>query len=539
MSRFASVFLLIAGCSMFAEALRHDPRKTLNALRNAPFFGSGPSSGCTSHPVPVPLTAAALSQLQPALAKADAAVNAAFTKSGVPGIAVGIVYNQTLLWSKGYGVTNLVNQSAPTPDSNTLYRIGSLSKIFADLATLQLRDRGMIELDDPIAKYVDFSMQNPWPLEKGITFRQLGSHMAGIPRSSPCNAIIGMCNFTTDDMFARFAAEAYIQPPNIQPSYSNAGFALLGHTLEAVVGEPYADYVVANVLKPLGMTSSGFDYTPDVVARMATGYINSLPNAPAPLYDLGWEAPAGQMYSSVTDLAKLASFMFSVDVTPYDTLDQATPAGPDVVNRTSLREGMLPTWVNDQGNAGFGLPWEMYNGGNFWLLTKGGDVLGYTASFVTVPAAKLAFIALSGSDAVDPIQFTTTALNAFMPAFEAVLTELQPAPALPSYVSELVAVYKGNVDPFTPIANVTLNSQTGVLHLELTLIAPFGLFPYLNADLSYDPVRQVFMTDAPADTCQSNQEGGSIQYVNFVRNSDGVWTVSVPGLLWVTMTQSP
>ena len=117
------------------------------------------------------------------------------------------------------------------PDSNTGFRIGSISKVFTSLQTLILRDQGHIKsLDDDITEYFpEFKIQNPFQTKRGITFAQLMSHMSGLPRNAPCLGIFETgCNISDATMNEHIASLQLMYPPGTQPSYSNLGFGLLG-----------------------------------------------------------------------------------------------------------------------------------------------------------------------------------------------------------------------------------------------------------------------------------------------------------------------
>lgn len=96
-----------------------------------------------------------------------------------PGVAVGVVYDQQLVWSKGFGYANVTNKKPVT--GNSIFRLASISKIFTTVALLSLRDQGALHLDDPITKYVpQIRFKNPFPTKKDITFRQLATHLSGL-----------------------------------------------------------------------------------------------------------------------------------------------------------------------------------------------------------------------------------------------------------------------------------------------------------------------------------------------------------------------
>ena len=100
-----------------------------------------------------------------------------------PGLSIGIVHDQELIWSKGYGWADRDRKIPATPA--TLYRIASISKLFTSTAVMQLRDAGRLQLDDPVAKHLAwFRIRNAHPQGPTITLRHLLSHISGLPREA-------------------------------------------------------------------------------------------------------------------------------------------------------------------------------------------------------------------------------------------------------------------------------------------------------------------------------------------------------------------
>ena len=100
-----------------------------------------------------------------------------------PGLSIAVVYDQEIVWAEGYGYSDLEENVPATP--STVYRIGSITKLFTSTAVLQLRDQGKLRLDDPVSLYLPwFSVRNPFPDAPEITIRQLLTHTAGLSREA-------------------------------------------------------------------------------------------------------------------------------------------------------------------------------------------------------------------------------------------------------------------------------------------------------------------------------------------------------------------
>ena len=140
---------------------------------------------------------------------------------------------------------------------------------------LMLKDGGLLHsLDDNITTYLpEFKMKNPFQTHRGITFRQLSSHMAGLPRNAPCQGIfVTGCKLSYEKIYENLAKMELMYPPGEQPAYSNLGFGLLGRVLEKIRGPTWEEQLKKMILDPLGMTNSGNSFTPESIKELAVGY---------------------------------------------------------------------------------------------------------------------------------------------------------------------------------------------------------------------------------------------------------------------------
>ena len=141
--------------------------------------------------------------------------------------------------------------------------------------SLMLRDSGKLgSLDAEITDYLpQFSIQNPFQTKRGITFRQLSSHMSGLSRNPPCPGLFETgCNLSYSQLYDNLSKMRLMFPPGMQPEYSNLGFGLLGRVLEKIQGPTWEDQVAEMVFKPLNMTNSGNSYTTESIKNLAVGY---------------------------------------------------------------------------------------------------------------------------------------------------------------------------------------------------------------------------------------------------------------------------
>jgi len=185
----------------------------------------------------------------------------------LPGLSLAVVQNGRIVKAEGYGVASLELRAAATAE--TVYEIGSISKQFAADAVLLLAEERKLQLDDPIAKYVDGTP----PEWAAITIRRILTHTAGLADFDTGN--IGFSyrrEYTAAEFVALMAAQPLKFPPGEQWTYTNA-FPLLGMVVERVAGVPYTTFVENRIFKPLGLTSARFKIAGDVVPNRADGYL--------------------------------------------------------------------------------------------------------------------------------------------------------------------------------------------------------------------------------------------------------------------------
>ncbi len=230
-----------------------------------------------------------------------------------------------------FGVRELAGKSAV--DADTVFRIASMTKSFTALGILKLRDEGKLSLDDPAERYIPELARLVYPTRDSpkITIRHLLSHSEGFPEDNPWG---DQQLAVTEAEFTRMLAGGipFSNAPGVAYEYSNYGFAILGRIVARVSGMTYADYVAANILRPLGMTATTLEAAAVPAARLAKGYRweDAQWKEEPPLPDGAFGAMGG-MLTSTRDLARYVGFLMSA-WPPRDEDDR----GP--VKRSSLRE---------------------------------------------------------------------------------------------------------------------------------------------------------------------------------------------------------
>lgn len=326
--------------------------------------------------------------------------------NGVPGVVVGVVSRDGLVWAQGYGTTNLAGGVTPTP--STRFRIGSVSKVFTATAILQLRDAGKLRLDDPAVKHLPwFKVPNPFPTAPPITVEHLLTHTSGLSREAPFDAWTTHQFPTREELRVSMPRVTVISPPGKTYRYSNLGVALLGEIVAAASGETWAGYVRAHITAPLGMTSTTGAPTPAEIAslprqhrrKQADGSRGTLD-----YYETGAIAPAAAIVSTLEDLARFAAFQLTAD-----------PAGPpaggaQVLSGPTLAEMHRPHFVNGKWTGGRGLGWGVSRREGRTYVAHGGWIGGHRADVILDPDRGLAAVALTNADDASPGLFARQAL---------------------------------------------------------------------------------------------------------------------------------
>ena len=220
-------------------------------------------------------------------------------------MSIAIVYDQTLIYSNGFGKMNITDPNSPAPTGDSIFRIGSCTKLFTALAISQLVPKMPQGFETPLANYYasqGLNIINPYSSSPSspssqITFRQVLSQLSGLQRETPCGGTL-FCTWTQQQVFSALNNSELILPPYSLPSYSNLGFALVGNLIPSIVGLSYEAYLQQNILNPLGMSNTGYTITQQVLNQMVPSYyLGYLINSD---YSLGWNGPAGQMFAFVS-----------------------------------------------------------------------------------------------------------------------------------------------------------------------------------------------------------------------------------------------
>lgn len=218
----------------------------------------------------------------------------------IAGATVAVVKNGQVLFARGYGYAD-VKEKRPVSAEETLFRPGSVSKLFTWTAVMQLFEQGKLDLDRDVNDYIDFKI--PDAFGKPITLKNLLTHTPGFEEQ--------VKDLFSDSgtppplgQYLKTHIPQRIYPPGTVPAYSNYGAALAGYIVERVSGKPFNDYVDENIFKPLGMTRSTFvqPLPPALSGLMSSGYNAASDGAKE--FEVVNVPPAGSLSSTATDLAR-------------------------------------------------------------------------------------------------------------------------------------------------------------------------------------------------------------------------------------------
>ncbi|HVE61865.1 MAG TPA: serine hydrolase domain-containing protein [Chitinophagaceae bacterium] len=191
-------------------------------------------------------------------------------KNNFPGFVYGIVADGKLVYSGSVGYTNVEKKILASTTS--AFRIASMSKSFTALAIVQLRDAGKLKLDEPASTYIPEMKKLKYAASDApaITVRHLMTHSAGFPEDNPWGD--RQLADTDKELLDLIQTVSFSNVPGVAYEYSNLGFALLGKIITNVSGKPYQQYINENVLKPLGMNNTYWEYTKVPGEKLALGY---------------------------------------------------------------------------------------------------------------------------------------------------------------------------------------------------------------------------------------------------------------------------
>ncbi|MFN0127222.1 MAG: serine hydrolase domain-containing protein [Verrucomicrobiales bacterium] len=318
-----------------------------------------------------------------AVPKLEAAVRQEMQDWGIGGVALALTDGTRIVHTGGFGEA----------DVDSVFRAGSISKLFNAMAVMQMVEAGRIDLDAPLSDFPILALpHHPFPDAPPVTVRQLLCHRSGLQRESPVGGYFDSTEPTLAATCESLAGCVIATPPVVRTRYSNIAPSLAGHVVATLAGQPFERYQQERLLGPLGMDHSVWRRT-DVAGgrvivsrmRIADGK-GGFVRAEAPLFDLG-TIPAGNLFTTAPDLAK-----FLVE------LARAMRGESTVLRPSTVAEMWRPQF--DEA-AGFGIAFVIGKFRHHRSVGHNGAVYGHSTALVFLPESQLGVVVLGNEDIVN------------------------------------------------------------------------------------------------------------------------------------------
>jgi CubicO group peptidase (beta-lactamase class C family) len=308
----------------------------------------------------------------------DGLVPALIERDDIAGVVIAVVKDDQLLFSKGYGWAD-VSARRPVTVDGTLFRPGSISKLFTWTALMQLIEQDKLALDGNVNAYLDFKI--PAAYSRSITFRDIMTHTAGFEESAKDFFVKSAADLRPLSEYLPSHLPARIFPPGTTPAYSNYATALAGYIVQRVSGQPYERYVEDHILKPLKMSRTTFvqPLPTDLQPFMSQGY--RLGSQPAKDFEFVEPYPAGALTTTASDIVRFIRAQLR-----GGELDGARILGASTLAQMHDTQFILSPVMN---NMCFGFYEEWLNGHR--IIGHGGDTLWFHSALHLMEDQKLGF----------------------------------------------------------------------------------------------------------------------------------------------------
>jgi CubicO group peptidase (beta-lactamase class C family) len=304
-------------------------------------------------------------------------------ENGVPSMSIALVRGDSIVWKAAFGYANMRTRTPATTE--TLYSTGSSFKSVTATAVMQLAEQGKLRLDDPINRYLGESQVHDQP-DKPVTFTHILSHWSGLKSGAETQPI--WSRKLPKTLEALTSALTSVRPPETKWEYNNFAFGTAGLLVQKISGIEYEQYIVDNVLKPLGVTTPHPVYpSPEMVERMALPYAagGSL-GKPTPVAQVHFDVyPAGDIYLTAEDMARYL----------VAQLNGGVYHGNRILSEQSVREMHTPRFGGDYG-FGFWMVRDSTSGHT--LIHHGGAIAGQRAFLIGDLDARVGVYYMTNSD---------------------------------------------------------------------------------------------------------------------------------------------
>jgi len=344
----------------------------------------------------------------------DATVARAMATFKVPGLAVAVVKNDSVIFAKGYGLRALGAPEPVTPHS--LFAVGSTSKAFTVAVLQQLEQEGKLRLDDPATQYLpSLQLYDPY-VTRELTVRDLVTHRSGLPTA---NAVWYGTPYSREEILRRLRYRKPSASFRSTWQYQNEMFLAAGQVIAAVDGRSWDDAVKARLFTPLGMRASGTSVRelatmPDVAQPHLErdGTVRRIPYR-----NIDNIAPAGSINSSVHDMAQWIRFQLAKG--KWDGRQLLNEAAFDDARRPYMAMPSSPFSELTAPGAqlvSYGMAWMLYGWNGRTIVEHSGGIDGMTAEVALVPEERLGLVILANLSTVAPQVLQSYLLDSFFGA---------------------------------------------------------------------------------------------------------------------------
>jgi CubicO group peptidase (beta-lactamase class C family) len=308
----------------------------------------------------------------------DGIVPLQLAKEDIAGAVVVVVKDGQIVFEKGYGYADVAARKPVSP-SATLFRVGSISKLFMWTAVMQLVEQGKLNLDRDVNDYLDFRI--PSTYSQPITLRDLMTHTPGFEEAVNDLFVPKAADMVPLPAYVKGHLPARIYPPGTVPAYSNYGATLAGYIVQRVSGMPFNDYIERNIFQPLAMRSSSFRQPlPRLLApMMSRGYF--VASDPPGEFEVVQAFPAGSLATTGDDISH---FMIAhLNNGQYG--DKRILSAQTAAEMHSRQFGLMPSM------NGMDLGFYQESRNALMIFGHGGDTVFFHSDLHLVPSANLGF----------------------------------------------------------------------------------------------------------------------------------------------------
>ncbi len=338
----------------------------------------------------------------------------------LPGLAVGVIRDGELVYSKGFGFANLKEKTPVMPE--TVFRIGSISKTFTTAGIMQLWEQGKLGLDDPVNDYLkDYKVLHKDPNAPPVTFRHLITHTSGIGEVRALkDALMPVGGLGAKPEDPPMPLGEYYQGllrPEVYPgqkwAYANHAYATLGQLVEDISGQPFGEYMVEHLFTPLGMHKSDYFLTERVRSDLASAY-EFKKGRYEPVKFLRIEVPgAGSIFSTVNDMAKYVEALMNRGANRHG--HYVKPETFDVMVTPQLD-------LDPRLNMNIGLYFALTQFENHRIIWHNGGWPGFSSSMWVAPDDKLGIVVFTNTSSGAPDMISMKVLREMLDVPEPIST---------------------------------------------------------------------------------------------------------------------